>query len=142
MQLNELIKLNNKKIDYLAKLPLTRFIAVGAAGLSLNIVIVYLLRQHIGLVPARVISYLAAFTMTWFLNRSFTFHSKDPKKIKQWGRYASIYICTGFLHIIFFAFLVTHFIFLNHYPIWAILITAAFIAFINFSLSKRFAFKV
>lgn len=128
-------------ITKLFQFSLVRFLLVGGVGLSLNVCLVYTLRDYIGLVPSRMVSYVAAFTVTWFLNRWFTFHSNDPKKMRQWSRYASIYVGTGVLHIASFAFLVNQFVFLNRNPIWAILIAAALIAFINFSLSRRFAFS-
>lgn len=123
------------------KLLLLRFLLVGSIGLSTNVCIVYLVRELVGLVPARVISYIVAVTVTWGLNRFFTFRSKDPKRIRQWGRYISVYLFTGTIHILAFAFLVNQFLYFNQHPIWAILMIAATIALVNFSLSKKFVFR-
>ena len=39
---------------------------------------------------ARVLSILAALSLTWALNRRHTFASRDPKRLAEWSRYALV----------------------------------------------------
>lgn len=52
-----------------------RFGMVGIAGLLVDLAVLHLLALWLGWHAARVVSFLAAATSTWWLNRSFTFRS-------------------------------------------------------------------
>lgn len=49
------------------------FAAVGAAGFVIDVVVLYLLAPRLGWYGARALSFLAAATATWALNRRYTF---------------------------------------------------------------------
>lgn len=130
------------RVQRIFNLTFMRFALVGVTGLSLNICVVYLLRGYIGLVPSRIFSYGVAVTMTWLLNRCFTFRSRDPKKFHQWSRYLLVYLFTGIGHVVLFALLVKQYLFFSEHPIIPIVMIAALLAVVNFSFSKRLVFKV
>lgn len=120
---------------------LLRFLFVGGIGLCTDACALYSFRGLIGLIPAKIVSYLIAYTVTWILNRIFTFHSKNPRRVQEWFIYTIIYSLTGVFHVMLFAYLVHHHMILNKYPIVALLITAAIISIINFLMSKKIVFK-
>jgi len=52
---------------------LIRFALVGVAGLLVDVAVLYLLAPLCGWYAGRVLSFIAAATCTWLLNRTFTF---------------------------------------------------------------------
>lgn len=117
-----------------------RFLGVGTLGLLTDASMLMLLHPHIGLIPAKIVSYLIAYTVTWICNRNFTFHSQN-RLMKEWVKYTIIYSATGALHVLLFAMLVYQFSFLHQHVMLALLITAGVIAVINFGISKYFVFS-
>ena len=49
------------------------FSAVGAVGLVVDVAVLLLAREWLGVYAARLLSFLAAATVTWLLNRRLTF---------------------------------------------------------------------
>lgn len=119
---------------------LLRFLFVGGLGLCTDACTLYALRGVIGLIPAKIISYLIAYSVTWILNRIFTFHSNNPRRVQEWFKYTILYSLTGVLHVMLFALLVKNNSYLHNYPIIALLITAALMSVINFAMSKKVVF--
>ena len=101
----------------------------------------YLFRHEMGLIPEKILSYVIAVTTTWFLNRCFTFHSQDSRRVQEWMRYAFIDGITDFIHVLIFTALAYGYPVFQTHPIFALIITAIVIAFINFAFTKYFAFK-
>ena len=52
------------------------FVVVGAIGFGVDLGVLYLLAPYLGWYGARVVSFLAAATATWVLNRNFTFRER------------------------------------------------------------------
>ena len=69
---------------------ISRFAVVGAIGFAVDAGVLYLM-LHLGLGPylGRVVSFLAAATATWILNRRFTFKHLIGKRasLQEWLRY-------------------------------------------------------
>src|SRR5579872_1255621 len=64
------------------------FGVVGAAGFIVDTGIVYALRYQLGLYGAGAVSYCAAATVTWLLNRVWTFRGQGSGTIHaQWARF-------------------------------------------------------
>lgn len=118
-----------------------RFGIIGALGFAADAIALYALRADLGLMTAKVVSYIIAVTVTWVLNRTFTFQSHDPKRMQQWLKYAVVYCATGGLHLIVFAYLINRYTIMHDQPIYALFITAAINALINFFVVQRVAFK-
>lgn len=57
--------------------PFLRFCVVGAVGFVVDASVLYACAPFLGWYVARVISFLAAATATWFLNRRYTFTDLD-----------------------------------------------------------------
>lgn len=69
-----------------------RFGIVGVIGFGVDVAVLYLLAPALGWYLARVLSFLAAATATWWLNRRFTFDARDStgtllQTLRQWGQY-------------------------------------------------------
>jgi putative flippase GtrA len=118
-----------------------RFLIVGGAGLLTNICVLYGLRHEIGLMPAVIISYFVAFSVTWLLNRILTFRSKNSRRTQEWLKYTLIYSATGALQLLSVTWMVHKFLLLQKHPVGAVLIAAGFVAAINFMVSKFYIFK-
>lgn len=52
------------------------FVVVGAIGFGVDLGVLYLLAPYLGWYGARVVSFIAAATATWVLNRHFTFRER------------------------------------------------------------------
>lgn len=139
-QRNGEVKIITRLIRYLYYHSFIRFLTVGVIALASDAATLYALRGEMGLIPAKIVSYMVALTVGWLLNRYFTFKSSDSKAFHEWLRYGVIYIGTGVIHVSIFALLTYHSLHLYHHPIFALLITAGIVAVINYFLSKRFAF--
>lgn len=69
-----------------------RFALVGTAGFVVDAAALTA-AMALGLGPygGRVVSYLAAVTFTWAMNRRFTFAGADPRRgTAQWGRFVAV----------------------------------------------------
>jgi putative flippase GtrA len=53
------------------------FAVVGAVGFVVDVAVLYLLAPLLGWYGARVLSFLAAATATWVLNRRYTFNGRN-----------------------------------------------------------------
>jgi len=65
-----------------------RFSIVGVIALIFETFLIFILYK-VGIDPqyGRIISIPLAILLTWYLNRTFTFKNKNPKKLKQYGKY-------------------------------------------------------
>ncbi|MET3498045.1 GtrA family protein [Variovorax boronicumulans] len=66
------------------------FAAVGAAGFVVDVAVLYLLAPLLGWYGARVVSFLAAATATWALNRRYTFadrRASDASVLREYLGY-------------------------------------------------------
>ncbi len=118
-----------------------RFLTVGTVGITVSFVFLYALRGFIGLIPAKIVSYVIAFSVNWALNRSFTFHSENPRKFEEYIKYAFVYIGTGCVDILLFIYLVYHYPILYKHPGGALIIAAAVVAILNYLLAKHYAYR-
>ena len=76
---------------------LFRFALVGGGAFVVDASIVQLLVIGMGLNPylARVFSFLAAASLTWALNRRYTFETKAQPSPKEWSLYLGLMIFGG-----------------------------------------------
>ena len=76
----------------LAPKGLIRFLCVGVGGLSVDVAVLWLMKDGAGLghATARLISLGVATLVTWVLNRHFTFGESGRAKRVELGRYAAV----------------------------------------------------
>jgi len=121
-----------------------RFIVVGAMGFAVDGGILMLLHSlyDFSLLHARLVSFAAAVTVTWYLNRQHTFAaSKDDQVIFEWGRYAVVNGIGALLNLGLFLWLVYHFTRLAAWPIVPLAMAASVALVFNFFASRQLAFR-
>jgi len=63
------------------------FAVVGAIGFVVDVAVLYLVSPLLGWYGARVVSFLAAATATWALNRCYTFRRSDASVVREYLGY-------------------------------------------------------
>ena len=121
-----------------------RFALVGAAGFLVDAGVLQLAMQltSAGFYLGRIVSYLAAATFTWSLNRRFTFAaSRRANPGAEWWRFLAANAVGGLINYGVYAALVMT---VSEVAAWPTLgVAAGSIAglVINFTLSKRLVFN-
>lgn len=120
-----------------------RFGFVGIAGFAVDATVLSLaLMAHAGLLPGRCISYVAAASCTWLLNRRWTFNDRSRSPAKQWAWFLAANSCGGLVNYGVYAFLVLHSNPFASYPVLAVAIGSISGLTINFLLSKYVVFEM
>ncbi len=127
------------------------FCAVGAGGfvvdagvlaLALNLV-------HLDAYSGRVISYLAAATFTWLLNRRFTFASRSRRLVMEWARYVLTGAVGGLTNFAAYSAVValvnhangaTHLV-VSLAPYIGVAVGSAIGLLVNFTLARKIVFQ-
>jgi putative flippase GtrA len=120
-----------------------RFGIVGCIGYGIDVGVLYLVLYGMGFghYGGRVISYLAAATTTWYLNRNFTFiQARSENRSREWARFVALNVIGGMInYFVYSAYISLHSVSMSA-P--AIGVAAGSLAglIVNFLVSKRFAF--
>jgi putative flippase GtrA len=118
------------------------FSSVGAVGFVADTATVYALRQSLGLYGAGVVAYGVAATVTWILNRVWTFRGKGSGPAhRQWARFLLVNLGGFVLNRGTYAVLVTFVPLCAAEPVWAVAAGAVAGMFLNFSLSRAMVFQ-
>ena len=120
------------------------FIIVGGIGFVVDGGILTMLNSVYGidLLPARIASFSAAVTTTWFLNRQRTFSdNKDKKIVREWGRYAAVNSIGSILNMGIFFWLLDRYEPLTQIPLVPLGIAASVALVFNFVASKYVVFR-
>jgi putative flippase GtrA len=120
-----------------------RFGIVGCIGYGVDVCVLYFVLYGLdfGHYGGRVISYLAAATTTWYLNRHFTFkHSRSENRSREWARFVALNTIGGTINYIVYSAYIGLYSTSMSAP--AIGVAAGSLAglIVNFLVSKRFAF--
>lgn len=93
------------------------FGAVGVIGLAVDVTILTVLREPIGVYAARIASFLGAATITWILNRRFTFaHRSTGMSLgSEYVRYLSLMLGGGLVNLATYSLLASKF---SQTPLW------------------------
>ena len=95
------------------------------------------------LAAARLISFTTALTITWQLNRRFTFAGGANRPlIQEWGRYALTHGTGGLINLGLFFVLVSALPGMPGQPITALLIATSISLSFNFLVSRHFVFAL
>jgi putative flippase GtrA len=84
---------------------ITLFGLVGVAGFAVDTAVLYLLRDWLGPLIARVPSFLLAVVATWWLNRCFTFRERPSglQAAQEFRRYLALMLSGGAVNYAVFA---------------------------------------
>ncbi|EWY40362.1 hypothetical protein N825_37275 [Skermanella stibiiresistens SB22] len=131
-------------IQRLFQAEIVRFGLVGVVGLLVDIAVLHLCLEigGLGLYWSRLVSYLAAATTTWALNRAFTFSDAKVGKIHhQWARFVTVNAVGGAVNYAVYAALVASGDPFATYPALAVAAGSLSGLFFNFTASKKLVFR-
>ncbi len=121
-----------------------RFGLVGVAGFAVDIAVLALCSDKLGLglYAGRLVSFMAAVTTTWALNRTFTFrHEKSGSMPSEWAKFVVVNIGGGIVNYLVYAALVASQPYVAAHP-WAGVATGSLAGMlVNFFTSKKMVFK-
>ena len=118
---------------------ITKFSIVGSIGFVSDFLLFFILYYifSIEIYLSRGLSIVGAITITWYLNRIFTFQDKGSPKIQQWLKYLFVNLLGGMANYTVFVFLLG-----LQINVLLSLILSTIVGFIfNFNLSKKFIFN-
>jgi putative flippase GtrA len=118
------------------------FGTVGMVGFVFDTATVYSLRRSLGLYGAGIAAYVVAATVTWLLNRLWTFHGLSSGNVhQQWARFLVVNLGGFVLNRGTYALLVTFVALCARQPVYAVAAGALAGMFLNFGLSRRMVFR-
>ena len=119
-----------------------RFALVGAAGFFVDAGALYLF-MHFGAnhYTGRVLSYLAAATFTWALNRHYTFEGRqDNNLLREWLKFLAANVLGGLVNYSAYAALVALSETVSAWPVIGVGAGSLAGLVVNFILSRRLVF--
>jgi len=118
-----------------------RFCVVGGAGFLLDAALLQALISLIGMGPylARLLSFLGAVTLTWVLNRRYTFHSPARNAFVQgeWLRYMRLMAFGAVVNYAAYAYCLINFPLVAQFPALGVAAGSFAGLLLNFSTSRR-----
>lgn len=120
-----------------------RFCAVGTVGFIVDAGVLQILVGLLGKDPygSRVISFLTAATVTWLLNRRYTFSTDEDARLhREWARYIAINAFGGGLNYLVYALCISQFALVLHYLFLGVAAGSAVGLLVNYTASKYLVF--
>lgn len=119
-----------------------RFGVVGTVGFVVDTAVLYAgLALGLGLYGGRAVSYLAAATTTWALNRAWTFRGQGQAPVmRQWALFVVVNLVGFAFNYGTYAALVASVAFIAQYPVIGVAAGSLAGMLGNFLLSRRFVF--
>lgn len=119
-----------------------RFAIVGALGFLVDSAVLYAgLAVGLGLYAGRIVSYLAAASFCWYLNRRFTFRSADQRILREWLRYLMANAVGAAVNLGTYAILVASLAIMAKAPVLAVGAGSIAGLVFNFALSHKLVFR-
>mgnify|MGYP001820828744 FL=1 len=118
-----------------------RFALVGVAGFLVDAgALTLALSLGADLYTGRMFSFFCAVTATWYMNRIYTFSSKDTRLLHEWGRFVSANAIGGLINYAAYALLVSTIGLFASYPIIAVAVGSLAGLLWNFTVSHKLVF--
>ena len=118
------------------------FATAGTIGFFVNVATVYSLRAEVGLYTAGAAGFLSAASVTWALNRYFTFrHRPHVAARRQWPLYIGVSLLGLALYYATYAGLVSMVPLCRRFPVLPVAAGSIAGLFANFALSHRIVFR-
>jgi putative flippase GtrA len=120
-----------------------RFGLVGIVGFAVDAsTLTIMLTVNAGLLWGRAVSYFAAASCTWALNRRWTFHDRSSRRASQWAKFLAVNSCGGLVNYGVYALLVLRLHELSVIlPVFAVGVGSICGLTVNFLLSKHMVFE-
>jgi len=122
---------------------LVKFTAVGAIGFVIDATVLMVLFHNFnfGHYSARIVSFSMAVTVTWYLNRNFTFRQYLAGDCRgEFKRYIFIQIIGSIINLTIYIVLITSSITLSTYPVIPLFCGSSIALIFNFMGSHYFVF--
>mgnify|MGYP001815252739 CR=1 FL=1 len=118
-----------------------RFALVGVAGFIVDASVLTLaLSLGTDFYTGRLCSFFCAVKATWYMNRIYTFATRDPRLLREWGRFVSANAVGGLINYATYALLVTTVGLFASHPIAAVGVGSAAGLMWNFLASHHLVF--
>lgn len=120
-----------------------RFALIGAIGFLVDAAVLTALVSGLGrgLYEARAVSFSLAVSVTWYLNRRFTFSDRrSADRKREYVRYVAVQIVGALINLGVYALVASGFPALAVYPVIPLAAGSAVAMFFNFLASRQFAF--
>jgi len=119
-----------------------KFSLVGTVAYITDVCVLYLtFMVGFGLYNGRVVSYLAASTVQWALNRHFTFaHQSNSRAHHQWAKSVAFMAVGASVNYGIYVLLVSSFEFVAAFPFVGVAAGSLGGLAVNFPLSRKFVF--
>jgi len=120
------------------------FSIVGVIGFVVDATTLYVALGVLGanLYSGRVLSYLVAATVTWALNRRYTFSAqRSTQPVSEWGRFLAANAVGGVINYLTYAILVTLVPFAARHPVLGVAAGSLAGLTVNFTLSRTVVFR-
>lgn len=119
------------------------FAAIGAAAFGVDALLLYVaLQAGGGFYASRLLSWTAAATFTWYLNRRLTFRSaSDAPALRQWLRFLSANGVGGAVNYGVYAIAIAVSAVAREWPVLAVAAGSVAGLALNFALSRRYVFQ-
>lgn len=123
-----------------------RFLVVGSIGFVIDAGLLHLLVTYTPLNPyaGRVVSYLIAASLTWVMNRNFTFRAQSSAPIdapRQWARYIGVNGIGGVINWIVYSLGVAYFDVMREFLFLAVAAGSLVALLFNFYSNKYWVFR-
>lgn len=121
-----------------------KFAVVGVIGCVVDVAILYLgLAFGLGLYVGRLLSFIAAATTTWIINRSWTFAGRQSqKKIwQEWLHYMGLMVIGGVFNYAAYAVAIYYVSLIRQYPVLGVMIGSVVGMVVNFISARFVIFK-
>lgn len=120
-----------------------RFALVGVAGFVVDASALHVAMHYFGAghYTGRIISYLAAATSTWVLNRHYTFRAhQDSNLVREWLKFLAANSAGGLVNYSTYAALVAASTLVAAWPALGVAAGSLTGLIVNFTLSRRLVF--
>jgi putative flippase GtrA len=136
--------LSERHASLAASAQFLRFCAVGAIGFVVDAGALTLLVDvaGMGLLLGRVVSYLLAATVTWYLHRHVTFpHGMAARHGRQWFRFVAVNAAGAGINYGIYVLLVLNLATFARLPALAVAVGSIAALAFNFLASRRYVFR-
>jgi putative flippase GtrA len=131
-------------IPFIQKREVGGFLIAGFVGLGVDAgsFLVFFHSMSLGHYAARVLAFVIAVTVTWLLNRTFTFQAPRPDHLhREYLAYVTTQSFGVLVNFSVFTFCIISSDMLRQYPVFALLIGSGIAMLINFVLMKMVVFR-
>ncbi len=118
--------------------PIIFFSISGALGFLVDALMLYALKDFLGLFVSRLLSFMLAVFVTWQFNRNITFYKRNSNLtcVNEFISYFSLMILGGLVNLLVYVGLVVFCDYISEHIIFGVAAGSAFGMIVNFTTSR------